>query len=37
VARLTICHTESVIYVVSLDVVREATTTATEFDGVEVH
>jgi len=37
VARLTTCYAESVIHAVSLDVVREATTTATKFDGVEVH
>ena len=37
VARLTTCHIESIIYAVSLDVVREATTTATKFDGVKVY
>jgi len=37
VARLTTCYAESVIYIVSLDVIREATTTATKFDGVKVH
>jgi len=37
VARLTICYIESVIYIISLDVIREATTTATKFGGVKVY
>jgi len=37
VARLTICHTESVIYAVSSDVIREAITTAAKFNGVKVY
>ena len=38
VARLTICHIESIIYIISLDVVREATTTTTtKFNSVKVY
>jgi len=37
VAGLTICYIESVIYAMSLDVVREATTSAAEFNGVKVY
>jgi hypothetical protein len=37
VARLTIYYIESVIYIVSLDVIREATTTTIEFNGVKVY
>ena len=34
VARLAIRHAESVIYIMSLDVVREPITITTELDGV---
>ena len=37
VARLAIYYTESIIYTMSLDIIREATTTAAEFDGVKVY
>ena len=37
VARLTTCYIESIIYTVSSDVIREATTTAAEFNGVKVY
>ena len=37
VARLTTHHVKSIIYAMSLDVIREATITAAELDGVEVH
>ena len=36
-ARLTTRHIESVIRAMSLDVIREATTTAAEFNGVKVY
>ena len=34
VARLAICYTESVIYIISLDVIRESVTITVKFDGV---
>jgi len=37
VARLTIYYIKSVIHTVSSDVIREATTTITEFNGVKVY
>ena len=37
VARLTTRHIESIIRAMSLDVVREAATTAAEFNGVKVY
>jgi len=37
VARLTIRHIESVIHAVSLDVIREATTTTAKFNGVKIY
>ena len=36
IARLTIYYIESIIYIMSLDVIREATTAA-EFNGVKVY
>ena len=36
-ARLTICQVESVIYIMSLDIIGEATTTAAKFNGVKVY
>jgi hypothetical protein len=36
-ARLTTYYTESVIYIISLNIVRETTTTITEFNGVKVY
>ena len=33
-ARLTIYHTESIIYVISLDIIKETTTIITKFNGV---
>ena len=32
--RFTTCYTESVIYVMSLDVIKETTATTAEFNGV---
>ena len=37
VARLTIRYIESIIYTMFSDVIREATTTAAEFNGVKVY
>ena len=37
VARLTTRYIESIIYIVSLNVIREATTTTTRFNGVKVY
>ena len=37
VARLTTRHIESIIYVMSSDVIKEATTTAVKFNGIKVH
>ena len=34
VARFTIYYTESVIYIMSLNIIRETTTTITKFNGV---
>ena len=36
-ARLTIRHIESVIYIISSDVIREAITTTTKLNGVKVY
>ena len=33
-ARLAICHTESVIYIISLDVIREPITITAKFNSV---
>ena len=33
-ARLTIYYTKSVIYIISLDIIRETTITAVKFNGV---
>ena len=33
-ARITIYYTESVIYIMSLDVIKKTTTTAVKFNGV---
>jgi hypothetical protein len=33
-ARFTTYYIESVIYIISLDIIKETTTTATEFNGV---
>jgi len=37
VARLTICQAESIIHIISLDVIREATTTAAKFNSIKVY
>jgi len=37
IARLTVCYAKSIIYVVSSDVIREATIIIAKFDGVKVH
>ena len=37
VARLTICYIESIIYIMSLDIIREATITTAKFNSVKVH
>ena len=34
VARFTICHTKSIIYIISSDVIRETTATTVKFNGV---
>ena len=33
-AGLAICYTESVIYIISLDVIRETTATTAKFNGI---
>ena len=37
VARLTTHYTESVIHIMSLDVIKEATITVAEFDSIKVY
>ena len=37
VVRFTIYYTESVIYIMSLDIIRETTATVIEFNSVQVH
>ena len=37
VARLTTRHIKSIIYIISLNVIREAATTAAKFNSVKVH
>ena len=34
VVRFTICYTKSVIYIMSLDIIKETTATAAKFNGV---
>ena len=36
-ARLAIYYTKSIIYTMSLDVIRETITTATKFNGVKAY
>ena len=36
-AKLTARHAKSIIYTMSLDVIREATITVTKFDSVKVY
>ena len=37
IARLTTCHEKSIIYAMSLGVIREAIIIVTKFDGVKVY
>ena len=36
-AKLTIYYIKSIIYIISLDVIREAITTTTEFNNIKVY
>ena len=37
VARFTIYYTKSVVYMISLDVIKKTTATVIKFNGVQVH